>query len=59
MTFVTRAELSAGVMPEYFPKIFGPNENEALDVDGATKAMREMYTTADMPKVGVHDGTRA
>ena len=33
---VTDANLVLGrLLPEYFPKIFGPNEDEALDYDGA------------------------
>ncbi|KAH3671480.1 hypothetical protein OGAPHI_000182 [Ogataea philodendri] len=35
---VTDANLVLGrLVPEYFPKIFGPNENESLDLDVATK----------------------
>lgn len=31
------------LLPEYFPKIFGPNENEALDFN-ATKIAFESLT---------------
>jgi len=37
---VTDANLVLGrVIPEFFPKIFGPNEDEPLDVAGAQQAM--------------------
>jgi len=37
---ITDANLVLGrILPEFFPKIFGPDENEALDVDGARQAM--------------------
>ena len=40
---VTDANLVLGrVLPEQFPKIFGPNENEALDSDGARSAFEEL-----------------
>jgi 5-oxoprolinase (ATP-hydrolysing) len=29
-------------MPEYFPKIFGPNENEPLDYDATKLAFEEL-----------------
>eukprot|EP00924_Labyrinthula_sp_SR-Ha-C_P003737 augustus_masked-scaffold_3-processed-gene-3.72-mRNA-1 protein AED:0.12 eAED:0.12 QI:0/0/0/1/1/1/4/0/1258 len=36
---VTDANLCLGrIVPELFPKIFGPNENEPLDLDGTKKA---------------------
>ncbi len=36
---VTDANLVLGrVLPEYFPSIFGPNEDQPLDLDGARKA---------------------
>ncbi|KAL3922607.1 MAG: hypothetical protein SGILL_002117 [Bacillariaceae sp.] len=40
---VTDANAVLGrVLPEQFPKIFGPNEDEALDVDGARHAFEEL-----------------
>jgi hypothetical protein len=41
---ITDANLISGrLLPEYFPKIFGPHENEALDYD-RTKAAFEVLT---------------
>ena len=41
---ITDANLSLGrILPKYFPKIFGPKENEPLD-DGATKQSFEAMT---------------
>ena len=40
---VTDANVVLGrVIPEYFPSIFGPNEDEPLDVEGARKAFDEL-----------------
>lgn len=40
---VTDANLLLGrIIPEEFPMIFGPNEDEALDVDGARAAFEEL-----------------
>jgi len=40
---VTDANLVLGrVIPEQFPKIFGPNEDEALDLNGARHAFEEL-----------------
>ncbi|KAG6451501.1 hypothetical protein O3G_MSEX007201 [Manduca sexta] len=40
---VTDANLLLGrLLPEYFPKIFGPNENEALDKDATVAAFNKM-----------------
>lgn len=40
---VTDANLVMGrILPEYFPRIFGPNENEPLDVAGSKKAFEEL-----------------
>lgn len=40
---VTDANLVTGrIIPEFFPNIFGPNENEPLDVDGSRKAFAEL-----------------
>jgi 5-oxoprolinase (ATP-hydrolysing) len=40
---VTDANLVLGrILPEYFPKIFGPNEDEALDYESSYKAFEEV-----------------
>ncbi|CUM66590.1 uncharacterized protein PRCAT00004259001 [Priceomyces carsonii] len=40
---VTDANLMCGrILPEFFPKIFGPNENEALDKVGVVKKFEEL-----------------
>ena len=40
---VTDANLVLGRLhPNYFPKIFGPNENEALDLDASRKAFEKI-----------------
>lgn len=40
---VTDANLVLGrLQAKYFPKIFGKNENEALDYDGAKKAFEDL-----------------
>lgn len=40
---VTDANVVLGrVAPEYFPAIFGPNEDEPLDVEGAREAFAEL-----------------
>ncbi|XP_076810904.1 5-oxoprolinase-like [Clavelina lepadiformis] len=40
---VTDANLCLGrLLPEYFPKIFGPGENQCLDVDGTRKAFEKL-----------------
>ncbi|KAM3956815.1 LOW QUALITY PROTEIN: 5-oxoprolinase [Aphomia sociella] len=40
---LTDANLLLGrLLPEYFPKIFGPNENEALDRDATVSAFKKM-----------------
>ena len=40
---ITDANLCLGrILPEYFPKIFGPTENEPLDKDGTLKAFNEL-----------------
>ncbi|KAK0398342.1 hypothetical protein QR680_002542 [Steinernema hermaphroditum] len=44
---VTDANLVLGrILPEYFPHIFGPNENEPLDKDAATQAMSKVAAEA-------------
>lgn len=59
---VTDANLFLGrLRPEYFPKIFGPNQDQPLDLDATTAAMNRMtdeinsYFAAKAAK----DGTRA
>ncbi|KAG1678987.1 hypothetical protein FOA52_013050 [Chlamydomonas sp. UWO 241] len=40
---ITDANLTLGrVLPDFFPKIFGPHENEPLDVDGAMAAFQAL-----------------
>ena len=40
---VTDANLVLGRLhPDYFPKIFGPNENEALDLEASLEAMNKL-----------------
>uniref|UniRef100_A0A7R9U1M2 5-oxoprolinase n=2 Tax=Pinguiococcus pyrenoidosus TaxID=172671 RepID=A0A7R9U1M2_9STRA len=40
---VTDANLVLGrILPQYFPKIFGPDENEALDAEGARAALSSL-----------------
>jgi 5-oxoprolinase (ATP-hydrolysing) len=40
---VTDANLLLGrLIPEYFPKIFGKSENEALDVDASKAAFEKL-----------------
>lgn len=47
---VTDANVVLGrVVPEYFPSIFGINEDEPLDVDGARKAFEEL---TKLPEAG-------
>ncbi|KAI6190773.1 hypothetical protein M3Y97_00155000 [Aphelenchoides bicaudatus] len=42
---VTDANLILGrILPEFFPKIFGPSENEPLDCEGTRKAFEELQT---------------
>ncbi|MDP6319189.1 MAG: hydantoinase B/oxoprolinase family protein [SAR324 cluster bacterium] len=42
---VTDANLVLGRLhPEYFPKIFGPNENEALDLEASREAFKKITT---------------
>jgi 5-oxoprolinase (ATP-hydrolysing) len=43
---ITDANVFLGrVIPEFFPKIFGPSENEALDVDASRAAFVELTKT--------------
>lgn len=40
---ITDANVVLGrIVPEYFPKIFGPNEDQPLDVQGAYKAFEDL-----------------
>lgn len=40
---ITDANLLLGrLLPDYFPKIFGPNENEALDFEATKHAFEEL-----------------
>jgi 5-oxoprolinase (ATP-hydrolysing) len=57
---VTDANVVLGrVQPEYFPKIFGPNEDAPLDADAARKAF-EAETERINEKLGkLHDDTSA
>ncbi|KAI6238728.1 hypothetical protein M3Y99_00654500 [Aphelenchoides fujianensis] len=42
---VTDANLVLGrIIPDFFPKIFGPSENEPLDKEGTQKAFEELRT---------------
>jgi 5-oxoprolinase (ATP-hydrolysing) len=43
MLAVTDANLLVGkLLPEFFPKIFGPKEDEELDFEGTKKAFDEI-----------------
>jgi 5-oxoprolinase (ATP-hydrolysing) len=43
---ITDANLFLGrIVPEFFPKIFGPQENEALDLDASHAAFVELTQT--------------
>ncbi len=45
---VTDANLCLGrILPEYFPKIFGPNEDEPLDKEATLRAFAEMTKTVN------------
>ena len=40
---ITDANLLLGrLLPTYFPKIFGPGENEALDKEGTSNAFKDL-----------------
>ena len=55
---VTDANLVLGrLLPEFFPKIFGPKENEALDYDGALAAFEEMKRTVNAGNEAMSPGT--
>lgn len=45
---VTDANLILGrILPEYFPSIFGPNEDQPLDMEGARKAFSQLRETEE------------
>lgn len=53
---VTDANVVLGrVIPEYFPSIFGPNEDEPLDVDGAKSAFEELIEKEEFPNKSVEE----
>lgn len=48
---MTDANLVLGrLQPQYFPSIFGPNEDQPLDVEGARKAFLELVSTEEGSK---------
>lgn len=48
---VTDANLALGrLLPEYFPKIFGPNENEPLDKSRTMEAFSKLTLEASFQK---------
>lgn len=50
---VTDANLVTGrILPDFFPKIFGPNEDEPLDVDGSRRAFTELTNEINASLVG-------
>lgn len=50
---VTDANLVTGrILPDFFPKIFGPNEDEPLDVEGSRKAFTELTNEINASLVG-------
>eukprot|EP00871_Galdieria_phlegrea_P004105 jgi/Galph1/4696/GphlegSOOS_G3367.1 len=55
---ITDANVVLGrVLPDLFPKIFGPQENQPLDVDGSRKAMESI--TAEINEFRRHQGSNA
>ena len=53
---VTDANLVLGrVLPQYFPPIFGPNEDQPLDLEGAQKAFAELRDTEEGQKYTVEE----
>ena len=56
---VTDANVVLGrVIPEYFPSIFGPNEDEPLDVEGARKAFDELIQQESFERTARRIGLR-
>lgn len=50
---VTDANLVTGrILPEFFPKIFGPNEDEPLDVEGSRRAFAELTAQINATNIG-------
>ena len=50
---VTDANLVLGrVLPQYFPNIFGPTEDQPLDVEGAWKAFETLIATHPQEAAG-------
>ena len=57
---ITDANLCLGrILPDYFPKIFGPNENEALDKAAALKAFEELTVEVNCFLRGQNSGHSA
>lgn len=58
---VTDANLFLGrLLPEYFPKIFGPNEDQSLDLEASTRKFEELTkqineSNPDMPQMTPHE----
>ena len=53
---VTDANLVLGrVLPQYFPSIFGPNEDQPLDLEGARKGFAELRDTEEGQKYTVEE----
>jgi len=53
---VTDANLALGrVLPQYFPSIFGPNEDQPLDLDGAKDAFSAMCATEEGKQYSVEE----
>lgn len=48
---VTDANLVLGrILPQEFPHIFGPNEDEPLDIDASRRALEDMLRNENIPK---------
>ena len=53
---VTDANLVLGrVLPEYFPSIFGPNEDEPLDLEGARRAFDALRSEEEYKEYSVEE----
>ncbi|TYZ66594.1 hypothetical protein PybrP1_002591 [[Pythium] brassicae (nom. inval.)] len=56
---VTDANLVTGrILPKFFPAIFGPNEDEELDVDGSKRAFAELTAAINASPAAVASGTK-
>jgi 5-oxoprolinase (ATP-hydrolysing) len=54
---VTDANVMAGkLMPDFFPKIFGPHQNEPLDAEAVTRAFGELSTQVGKSPEEIADG---